>query len=244
MTEQEIAALQAERDQLRSSIQGLSAERDQYRQQLRDAQGQGANASPQAAAGRFNTHPLAQFVGVEADYSPIDQYYDGRYVNPTQLQQWAKAVHQQALDDARANFFLFRNIDRTVTSKEYADEQAPWGPLGKYDSPLAKKTQEILQKQYNAKPLDGADSWEKWQYGDINDFSTAARVARAEMILEQQQQAAAAAASQGKQDAAAVVSGAGVASGGTSTGKITTTEEAFAAVDRGDTKALDAALTT
>lgn len=214
----------AQVEQLTAQVRGLAAERDQYRSQANQGGGDVGGANSGASS-----HVLGKVLGVDADYSAVDQYYVTR-------QQYAKdlqAAVNQAYTLARGDVMVLREIDRASTA--YPD-------LSKWDSPLSKKTLDILQKEgYGAPrrdPATGAvmapSSWEDLVYENVKALPRAARMAQAELVLAQQQAATDAAQQQQAQGAAGMASGGAPASVGQ-----TISDEAWMKVaDAGDTAAM------
>lgn len=184
---------QALQDQLR----GLSAERDQYRQNYADLQAQ-QQQSQQRYAPSQTDHVLARTLGMEGDFSQVDQYYVTRDQHQRDLQEAVNRGYMMA----RGDMTVLRSIDRATGS---------YKELNDFESPLAKKTYEILVKEGYAAPMRGVTqptSWEQFTYNDANALSKAARVAQAELILEQKQN------QEADQAAHQAASAAGISSGG------------------------------
>lgn len=193
--QQELDAAMAKNQELTGQVRGLASERDVYKAQ---AQG-GGNGS---GNGGSSSHVLGKLLGVEADYSDVDAYYVPRSVHTQELQ---KAVND-AYSLARGDMMVMREIDRAVST--YKD-------LGTWDSPLSKKTLDILQKERlggpRRDPTTGANmpyqGWEDLIYTEVRSLPKAARMAQAELVLEQQAAAAQAGANASAQGAASMASG-------------------------------------
>lgn len=231
----DIEQMRAQMAQLQQQLRGLAQERDQYRQQLNAAQQQTQSyAGQQAAAG----HPLASLSSYVDGWNPqqVDAYYSDLmrkqgFLTNEQMEQMLANRDAMMQNYTLANIHLFRNVDRVLSQKEYAD-------LQKFDSPLAKKTIEVMQAQGWGKPLEGANSWEKVQYSDPEGFSKAARMARAELMMEQQSQQVQTQEAQQAQQAASLANGQGVPAQQGAQGGF----DWRAAIDRGDTAVLDKAI--
>lgn len=223
---------QKKAEDLEKQLRGLSAERDQFRQksQAWEKLGQEAGdviaydpqtglpvgfnvgetnpnatiSTPQNATGK---HPLSGFLG-EADYSPVDGYYDTRYVPRQQYLKDLQDTAARAYQAARGDLMVFRQLDKTLSQKDYAD-------LSKYDSDWSKRTADILKQNGWGRSLDGADSWEKWQYASPEALRVAADIAMAQMHREQQAQSASNQQAVEAQKAASLVAGTVGAGGGT-----------------------------
>lgn len=206
--------------QLTNQVRGLAAERDTYRSQTR-----GANDGAASATG----HVLGRVLGVDADFAPVDQHYMTRAEHTRQLQEAVSQAYQMA----RGDMFVLREIDRAT---------AAYPELRTWDSPLSKKTFEILSKERYAAPRrDPASnlpvnpaSWEDLVYESVNALPRAARMAKAELVLAEQAAAAASSAAAEAQGAAGMASGGAPAQAGA-----TIQDEAWMkAAEAGDTAAM------
>ena len=139
---------------------------------------------------KSNGHPFTTHIG-EGDYSDVDAYYQGLvekqgYLTTKQMEARETAIRQELRGEMMGNIHLFRSLDKTLAHKDYAD-------LGDYKSPRAQRTAQVLQQNGWGKPLEGADSWDRWQYGSSEAFRIAADIAQSQLDRE----AKAAAASTG-----------------------------------------------
>jgi hypothetical protein len=128
-------------------------------------------------------HPFAQHFG-EADYSNVDAYYQGLiekqgYLTTAQVEARETAIRQELRGEMMGNIHLFRSLDKTLANKGYAD-------LTDYASARAQRTARILQQNGWGKPLEGADSWDRWQYANADAFRIAADMAEAQLYKEGQ----------------------------------------------------------
>ena len=223
-----VEALQAEIQQLKQNVQGLAQERDQYRSQAQAGQGGGGNGNPAA-----NAHVMERLTGLSGDWSQADQYYVTREQYLKDLQRVQQEAVNQAFNLAYGNQLVGREIDRTTATHK---------DLGTWDSPLAKKTLDILQKEGYASPrvnqygiAQPISSWEELVYSDARGLSKAARMAQAELILAEKEAAAStSSANQAGQQAGMAGGGGSVVAGASPA----TEEKWMEAADKGDLAAL------
>lgn len=158
-------------------------------------------------------HPLT---GLVENPEAVDQYYAARfgqqYATPQQLQQMVNQAKFEAYNAARGDFLTLRSVDQTVSDPRYRD-------LSSFESPLSRKTQEVLQRNgWGAPAYQGAKSWDAFQYSKPTDLSVAVQIAKSELFeagQASQQSQAQATASQ----AAAGISGTGSAAGAAATAR-------------------------
>ena len=194
---------------------------DQYRAQLNG----GDVGAGDGSRGGSSSHVLAKALGVEGDFSAVDQYYVPRSQYTKDLQ--TAVNHAYTL--ARGDMLVLRAIDKAATQ---------YTGLGVFDSPISKKTLEILRKEgYATVRKDGygqdvaPQSWEDLVYEDVKGLPRAARMAETELFRETQAAEKAAAEAAATQGASGMASG-GAPAGGTGT---TPSEEAFVkAAEAGD----------
>lgn len=228
-TEEQLRQMLAERD---NQIRGLSQERDRYRDQAQLGQEppirRGAGTGyPGPGNGGGSPHVLAQALGIEGDFGPVDGYYVTRQHHEQTLQQAVDRAYAMS----RGDMMVMRDIDRATSANK---------ELGDFGSALSKKTLDILQKEGLAiQRRDGygnavnPQSWEDLAYNDARGLSKAVRMAQAELVLESQQAAAANQAVVEKGQAA------GIASGGAPAGATPGTDQAWDdAATKGDTGAI------
>lgn len=201
--EAEKARLETQLKEAQQQLSGLSAERNQYRQkadawekQVGGALGEMVKLDPTtglpigvdagSSAPAATGHPLT---GVIDNPQAVDQYYtqlmnQQGFLTQAQTQQYWQQREHALRTEFLGNLQLFRTLDKTLARKEYAD-------LNEYkDGAWSKKTAEVLQEKGWGKPLDGAQSWDQWQYATPDAFVTAADIAQARLFKEQQGQQA------------------------------------------------------
>ena len=202
--EAEKARLEAELQSTRKSVQELSKYRAGLEQVVRDSEGvvtydpssgqvgwnlrQGQQAPP-AYSG---ANPWA---GLVEDPTQVDGWLTSRlsqagYMTRQQAEDLSRQYANQAYQSARGDFVVLRSVDRTLSNPKYKD-------LGSYgESDLSKRTERILTEKNLGRPLDGAKSWESWQYAAPDSLQQAADLARLEIY--EASQAAQAASQQGQ----------------------------------------------
>lgn len=226
--QQQLSQLQTQVTEAHNQIKVLSKYRSGMDQILRDAPDavefdpatgqvrwkESAPSRPSAPAGAPGPHPFADLI---EDPTQVNTWLNGEvnrllasqgYVTAQQAQQLAN----QAYQSARGDFLVLRTIDRLLGNEKYKD-------LSLYDSPLSKKTMEILQGK-GARPVQGegvvVDGWDKWQYPAVGSLQEAADLARVALWEEQQAGQSAVAAAQANQGAAGLAQpGGGVPGAGT-----------------------------
>ena len=211
--------------ELTGQVRGLAAERDQYRSQMNGGAGGGGGGGGRGSGGGVSPHVLAKALGIEGDFSEVDEYYVPR----SQYQRDLQIAVNTAYGLARGDMLVLRAIDKAIVT---------YGDLAKFDSPLSKKTLEILQKEgYATFRKDGYGqfvaprSWEDLVYEDVKAFPRSARMASTELLIEQQAAEKAATEAKSAEGAAGMASG-GAPAGGSGTAP---SEEAFVrAAEAGD----------
>ena len=225
--------------QLTQQVQGLAAERNGLKVRAEAAETQlsefqasqfqgagtrdGGQAGNRPAGAAVGGHPFAPFADLVTGWDPqqVDAYFQGLlgkqgYLTPAQMQEYMGQREQALRQEFMGNIHLFRTVDRTLASPGYKD-------LATYDSPLAKRTAEILQAKREVDgrpwgtPIEGAKGWDQWQYAGVDVLQTAADIAQAQLFKEGQAAQAATASGQANQAAAALSaspnSGAGAGGG-------------------------------
>lgn len=234
----ELAQLKQQVEALTKQVQGVAAERNELKQKLQQAE-QG-RAPMTASPGGYSSHP---FAGVFEDPSVADTWLKSQvnalfeqqgFVSQHQLNQLIQQSQTQTSQqfDAAINQYirLYHGLQETLGQQDYAG-------LKKWDDPLAKKTREIAEAQGWAKFAPEAKDWLSGTYNDVQGLSKAARMARAEMAIEEKTQAESQAKAQEVQNAAQL--GASPATGSTPAGSskpdfasLGTTEEVLNALDQ------------
>ena len=192
-----VEELQAELSKRDEQIRGISTKLQAHERMVkdlgdrveRDAYGNPVrvlDATPPARTPVTGGHPFNRHLG-EGDYSDVDAYYQGLvdkqgYLTKKQMDDRETAIRQELRGEMMGNIHLFRSLDRTLAHKDYAD-------LADYKSARAQRTAQILQStRINGmpwgRPLEGAESWDQWQYADQNVFRTAADIAQSQLDRE------------------------------------------------------------
>ena len=154
------------------------------------------------------THPLT---GLVENPEVVDQYYGNRFSTPQQLQQMVTQAKQEAYFAARGDFLTLRAVDKTVSDPRYKE-------LSSFESPLSKRTAEVLQRNGWGQPSDpSSKSWDSFRYADPTALPLAVQIAKAELF--EQSQGSQEAQTQAQQSQAA----AGIAGTGSAAGAATTT---------------------
>lgn len=245
-----IEELQAELGKRDEQIRGMSTKLRAHEKVVKDlgdavqydqwGNPMGVRTEPEPAARptmtASNGHPLSGFSQLMEGWDPksVDAYYQQLfqsqgYITAEQFQQYQTAIDQRMTDSIRGNMHLFENIRETLSHKDYAD-------LANWDSPLSKRTLEVMGKLNYGKPLEGAKNWRQLNYTDPEALAKSARVARAELFMEQQANQAsvdAAKTAQSASNLSATPANTGVASaGGTKPVAEMSEEEIFNAMDQ------------
>lgn len=194
-------------EELQQQLRAVAQERDQYRAQSQQFQQQGNYQQPYVPQ---NAHILARLTGIDnADWGQVDQHYVPR----AQYQQDMQRFQQEAVN--RAYAMARGDLDVMFAIR---DAQGQYKDLGNFESPLAKKTMELLQKDGYAQPrmVNGVpkqpSSWTDFVYERPDALSRVARVAQAELMLAEKETAAANATAQQAGTAAGIASGGAPAS--------------------------------
>ena len=130
----------------------------------------------------------------------VQQQMSGQYVTPAQLQAQVNAAQTQSYLAATTRFETLRNVDRTVSDQRYKD-------LSNLDSPLAKKTEEVLTRNgWGQKSNPMLKSWDSYQFAAPNAFELAAQIAKSELFETNQAHQQSQTTAQAAQAAAGIVS--------------------------------------
>lgn len=156
-------------------------------------------------------HPLT---GLVENTEAFDQYLGNRFgqqfATPQQLQQLVNQAKLEAYNAARGDFMTLRSVDKTISDKRYSE-------LSNFESPLSKKTQDVLQRNGWGQPSQaGVSSWDAYRYSDPNALSIAAQIAKSELFESQQQSQESQSQAQAAAGAAGI-SGTGSAASATAT---------------------------
>ena len=210
---------------------------------------------PRSTPNNSSEKPYGHALGFLQQYAPdgwtpqhADEHVMGiiqkqGFLTKAQWEQYRQQQQEEMWQIAEAaswqNTRLSRTLDRTFSAKD-KEGKLKYPDLDKWDSPLTKRTLELLQKNKWGDPLKDAKSWEDVRYREIDGLSNAAELARFQLAEEQAaQQASTQAATQTGQAAQAA---AGMAAGPATTSAASTggrpdlttmsTEDVWNTVDR------------